>query len=354
MSQDNYRQPKKQPKRQAHHLAPSWWCSQSGLHRLEDETARLERIGQIETNDPMDDTTWLIEVLPFGYKDKLKIRFECAGSYDLNDNPFVTALYKGVEFPVLSPILATWDQASRLDQVVEEIKKQVNQRKRLSVIIGAVAGIVLLVFGLVIMVALLNSQKAASSSNLTATANVAEATAAALEANSKAMATAGQVALDRTAVAVANAPKSESTRSNLPVGGSTPHAMTERLSRPILYPIKSGDSIPQLAVTYNTSVQVIVEANRNAATLGLGDKALIVNPDSANPLIYVGYKLVIQVGRQEFKGYAIIWSEVNSQPDELQKLLDYSGLTLLKLLDYNGVTSVADLKIGDPLLIPKK
>ncbi|NWJ98571.1 MAG: LysM peptidoglycan-binding domain-containing protein [Chloroflexi bacterium] len=371
----------RRPTRQVTQRDPSWWVSQSGLRRLEDETARLERVGQIQINDPIDESTWLLEILPSGYNGKLKIRFECSGRYDLSDNPSVTAFYNGEEFPVLSPLLAIWDQTSRLDQVAEEIKHQVSQRQRRPIIIGAISVIVLLVIGLVIMAAMLVSSNATTNSNITATANAVNlnknvtaivvggnATAIVLESNNKATAAAyaAEIAkINATKSAVDAARATVDTQLQLtaaalgtPLPTFTPKPTlapipTGGVKRPVWHNVTVGQNIQRLAAMYDTTVKVIVEANRNATTLGYPpDKVLIDAPDSADPIIHVGDKLAIPVGRQEFKGFAIIWSERNSKPDELQKLEKDYGVTIDYLLSYNGITSMIELKKSDPLLIP--
>ncbi|NWJ99020.1 MAG: LysM peptidoglycan-binding domain-containing protein [Chloroflexi bacterium] len=155
-----------------------------------------------------------------------------------------------------------------------------------------------------------------------------------------------------TAVAqTATKAKSEPIRA-VPTTRATPNPSGEA-KRPVWYEVKVGDNLSQVAARYNTSVRAIAEANRNAVTLGYAlYKILIENPESYNPTIHVGDRLVIPVGRQEFKGFGIIWN--NSNPDEWQRLQKDYGLTLTELLGYNGIASVTELRTGDPLLVPKK
>ncbi|NWJ98654.1 MAG: protein kinase [Chloroflexi bacterium] len=258
-----------------------------------------------------------------------------------------------------------------------------NTRKKppLVLILGAVSIIVLLAFGLVIMAAMLVSSNATTNSNSTGTANAVNfnknvtalvargnATAAVLESNNKATATAyaAEIAkINATKSAVDDARATVDVQNQLtaaalgtPLPTFTPKPTlapipTGGVKRPVWHNVTVGQNIQRLAAMYDTTVKVIVEANRNATTLGYPpDKVLIDAPDSADPIIHVGDKLAIPVGRQEFKGFAIIWSERNSKPDELQKLEKDYGVTIDYLLAYNGIPSMVELKKDDPLLIP--
>jgi LysM repeat protein len=102
------------------------------------------------------------------------------------------------------------------------------------------------------------------------------------------------------------------------------------------YVPRPGDNLTVIAQRFNTSIDAIRSANREPPRQIVADR-IIAN---------VAY--IIPVGRPDFRGRSAVLAS-NETP---QQLATRYGVQLDAILKLNGYNSPADIKPGDPLLIP--
>ncbi len=102
--------------------------------------------------------------------------------------------------------------------------------------------------------------------------------------------------------------------------------------RPIVYTIKSGDTLDGIARQYSTSYTILQSVN------GIANARQIFN----------GQKIVVPVGRPDFTGKGVILKD----GETLQTIADRYKLGLDGLLKLNSLANPNDVKAGDAVLIP--
>jgi LysM repeat protein len=105
-------------------------------------------------------------------------------------------------------------------------------------------------------------------------------------------------------------------------------------TRPLVYVVRSGDVLLRIAQTYGTSVEALMAANR-----------FITNKS----VIRVGWRLVVPVNNPGFRGNGT-FLQANQT---LQTLAAANKVSLQELLLVNHLNSADELKVGDPVLLPR-
>jgi hypothetical protein len=116
--------------------------------------------------------------------------------------------------------------------------------------------------------------------------------------------------------------------------------------RPIIYAVRGGDNLTNLAKTYNTSAEAIVSANRDPAALD--QNGPLISGTAPNYQIYANTRLVIPVQRPDFRGRATIVK----QGDTLDSIAARFKVASADILKLNGFAGAGDIKVGEPILLP--
>ncbi len=116
--------------------------------------------------------------------------------------------------------------------------------------------------------------------------------------------------------------------------------------RAIIYAVRGGDNLTNLAKTYNTSAEAIVAANRDPAALD--QNGPLISGTAPNYQIYANTRLVIPVQRADFRGRATIVK----QGDTLDSIANRFKVAPADILKLNGYAAAGDIKAGEPLLLP--
>ena len=115
--------------------------------------------------------------------------------------------------------------------------------------------------------------------------------------------------------------------------------------RTLVYRVRTGDRLTELAEMYNTSIAAILNTNRDSDALGQPGQVFFDVANPSFPIAYAGSLLVIPEGRTSFTGIGLIVQ--NGQT--LVSISTKYGVTGEAILQFNGLTVI---KVGDPLLIP--
>lgn len=189
-----------------------------------------------------------------------------------------------------------------------------------------------------ITVPVVGNTTSAAGTTAAARTTTAATTAAAATTAQAAVTTAAATAPTTTAAPATTAPVATTAAPPAATTAAAPPPVTTAQApsqpRAIVYTIKGGDNLTNIARNYSTTIAAITAANPSLAA------------NSSN--IFAGARIIIPVSRPDFKGKGAILGN----NETLQTVADRYKVSVDDLARFNGFASPADAKPGDAILVP--
>lgn len=144
--------------------------------------------------------------------------------------------------------------------------------------------------------------------------------------------------------ATTTAPANTTTKA---AGATATPVPPSNAPKPLLYTVRSGDNLTNLARRYGTSIPAIVAANKRNPSDFTGP----LNPplDAAGNGLYFNKELIIPVSRPAYNGKGGI---VVANGQTLASIASKYGVQENELISLNGLSGPNDVKAGDVILLP--